>query len=110
MILGFGGYIVYFKCKAVDVTAFCFIRKIKICAAVFEQLVTKSGSVIFVCIGPKMYPDEAKRIRGIVMILKLKFAIKGVCGIVERYADVEICFLLPLICMLAKRQLTRNIL
>ena len=58
MILDLCGYIIYFKIKPVDIALLFFIRKIKFGITIFQLLITESGLIIFISIGPDMKPDK----------------------------------------------------
>ena len=97
MIFNCCGDIVYFKIKPVDVSPLFPVAKIKIGAVINKQLLTESGFIIFIGVGPKMKPDEINGIRGIIDIGEFFKTICCVFFIIQGNVDGIIDLLLPIL-------------
>src|SRR5437868_10975845 len=57
--------------KPVDIPPLLFIRKIKICFAIFYFLVAKCSLIVFECVWPQMKPDQVKCIGRMIDVFDL---------------------------------------
>ena len=87
---------IHLKIEAVDIPAFIIIAEIESRTAIFKGLDSIGGVVIFISIGPKMYPDKMKGIRRIIVVIHFDESVQAVVGIIERYIDLIVNLLLPI--------------
>src|SRR5689334_11303000 len=95
MIFHYCNVSIHFKAQPVYISALIIITKIKIFPAVFQQLITEGSTVIFISIGPQVYPDKMKRVRGMIDIFHPLKTIQLMLLIVERHRDRIVYLLLP---------------
>lgn len=90
-----GNYAVYFKIKPVNVTPLITVAEIKICSAIFQQLVAECGAIVFISSGPQVNPDVAQCIGGIIEVIHFNKAIQRMAFIIESNINFKINLLLP---------------
>jgi hypothetical protein len=95
MVKRSGYHAIHPKVKPVHISPLLFIGKIKIHSAILQQLVTESGLIVLVGIGPNMEPDITKGIRGMIGVLDPDKSIQAIVCIMEGNVDGIMQFLLP---------------
>jgi hypothetical protein len=71
--------------------------EIEVCFAIADALFAEGGAVIFVGIGPAVYPNIFEGIGGVIDVLDLFESVEGMCGVVEGDVDGIIDLLLPIL-------------
>jgi len=82
--------------QSVHVSPFCGTGEIEVCLAIADALFAEGGAVIFVGIGPTVYPNISEGIGGVIDVLHPDGGVEGMCGIVEGDVDGIIDLLLPI--------------
>ena len=92
-----GGNAIYAEVQPIDITFSVLVGKIEIRSAIGQQLFAKGRSIIFIGIGPAMYPDIGEGVGGMVDVLHFNKSVQRVFYVVEGDIDGIIDLLLPVV-------------